>query len=191
MEAWILGLIANAILALAYLAIALSILLPVLRSGQWRTNPLAVSTGLIFLSWCLSRSVRLFEAGLGPASADAFRIVLGDWRVLAADGIAAFIAIWYLTLRSRFPALLRGAALFEDARVRRRQAIEIHDNIVQGIVKAKLALELGETQQGIHSLDQTLTASRRIITELLGQPESDVALGPGDLRRSAPAGASR
>ncbi len=48
-------------------------------------------------------------------------------------------------------SVLRGAQLFEDMKVRERQALEINDNIVQGLSVAKYALDQGagrEEQEG-------------------------------------------
>lgn len=73
--------------------------------------------------------------------------------------------------------------MFEDIRVRRREALEIHDNVVQGLAVAKLSLDLGRAAEATDAVERTLAASRQIITDLLGQPGSEVALGPGDLRR--------
>ena len=37
--------------------------------------------------------------------------------------------------------------------------------------------------EGVKEVEQTLEASRKIITGLLGEPDSEVALQAGDLRR--------
>ncbi len=93
--------------------------------------------------------------------------------------------MWYLTLRGRFPALVRGAAIFEDMRERQRQALQIHDNVVQGLTAAKLNFELGQHDEGLASVEETLAASRRIITDLLGDEGHETALHPGDFRRAS------
>ena len=72
-------------------------------------------------------------------------------------------------------------------RQRQRQALEIHDTVVQGLAKTKLSLDLGRTEEGEREVEETLAASRRIISDLLGEPDSETELGPGDLRREAPA----
>jgi len=70
---------------------------------------------------------------------------------------------------------------------RRREALHIHDNVVQGLVMAKLSLELGELDAGMAHLDATLAAARRLVTDLLGDPEI-VDLRQGALRRTTPTG---
>ena len=71
-----------------------------------------------------------------------------------------------------------------DKRLRERQALDIHDNIVQGLAEAQLAFDVGRPEQAREAVDRTLAAARRLITELLGEPGSGTELGPGDLRRS-------
>lgn len=60
----------------------------------------------------------------------------------------------------------------------------------QGIATAKLAFELEERDRGMTALDQTLTAARRIITDVLQAP-GGVEMDAGDLRRGRPAGGNR
>lgn len=65
-------------------------------------------------------------------------------------------------------------------RLRQHQALSIHDDVLQGLVTAKLSFELGEQEQGLATLDSTLESARHLISELLdGTP-----LGGGHLRRT-------
>ena len=52
---------------------------------------------------------------------------------------------------------------------------------------AKYALDQGEDEKSQKAVEETLKKARLIITELLGDEDSEVALGPGDLRRQRPA----
>jgi hypothetical protein len=70
------------------------------------------------------------------------------------------------------------------ARVSRRQARELNDNVVQGIVLAKYALERGDVTTARAVVDSTLAEARRMIDDLLG----DAEVQPGQLRREAAAG---
>jgi hypothetical protein len=79
---------------------------------------------------------------------------------------------------------MKGAALFEDLKEKQRRALEINDNIVQGLVTAKLALELDQTNRSQEALEHSLIAARGIITDLLGEEGTELRLGPGDLVRS-------
>ena len=81
------------------------------------------------------------------------------------------------------PVFRRDRASSTPARQREREqeALDIHDNIVQGLAEAQLAFDLGRPEQAREAVDRTLAQARRIVTELMGEP------GPGDLRRSTPA----
>jgi signal transduction histidine kinase len=82
---------------------------------------------------------------------------------------------------------MKGAALFEDLKEKQRQALEINDEISQGLVTAKLALELHEEDRSQRALEHSLNAARQIISDLLGEAGTETRLGPGDLVRSKPA----
>jgi hypothetical protein len=101
------------------------------------------------------------------------------------DVVTAAVGVYYLSLRGSYASVLRGAQMFEDLKVRQRQALEINDNIVQGLTVAKYQLARGQDQHSREAIEQTLRKARGLITDLLGEQGSDVELGPGDLRRSA------
>lgn len=176
---------ANLIVAVAYLSISLHILRGVHRGRSWRTNPLAVATGLIFLSCAAGHAAHLQHL-LDPGSRAA-SLQIYDVHLIVVDGVTAVIAIRYWLLRGRFPALVRGAAVFEDLTTRRREALDLHDQVVQQLATAKLALEMGEHDRGMLALDASLAASRRIVSDLVGDEQaSEATLRPGGLRRSEP-----
>lgn len=86
-------------------------------------------------------------------------------------------------------AMAEGSALLElrlqDARLRRRQAVEINDNIIQGLTAAVIALEAGsESSTGLY-LQRTLDAARRMMADLLA-PLDGHDLDPSDLIRDDP-----
>jgi hypothetical protein len=70
----------------------------------------------------------------------------------------------------------------DDAERRRRSALQINDDIVQGLAVVSMALSLGEDDLARQEVDRTLASARGIITELLG--ETDGAVAPGSLRRA-------
>lgn len=186
-EPWLLGLSANLVVAAGYLAISGAVFVGILRSGQVRGNPLALATAAIFLSCGVGHGAHALHALpllADSATVDAARTMLADPHIWVLDGATAVVAVWYWTLRNRFPALVRGAALFEDMRVRRRQALQIHDDVVQGLVKAKLAFEVGDSPEGHRHLEATLASARSITSELLGE-EAEGRVRPGELRLAA------
>jgi len=107
-----------------------------------------------------------------------------DWWSVAVDVFGAGVGLHYVRLRRTYGSLMRGPVLFEDLREQQRQALQINDNIVQGLTVAHLALEVGDVEKGAAALDETLASARVIISGLLLQDRASGArLGPGDLMR--------
>lgn len=67
-----------------------------------------------------------------------------------------------------------------DEAERRRHAVEINDDVVQGLVVARMAVEVGDLEKAAAAIDRTLEAARGIVAELL---ESGAPVGPGSLVR--------
>jgi hypothetical protein len=61
------------------------------------------------------------------------------------------------------------------SREKERRALEINDNVVQGLVVARMAARAGNVDAAIAAIDETLDAARRLITDQLED------LGGGDL----------
>lgn len=165
MERWVLAAIANGVVTLAYISISFHILRGVRQGGSLRDNPLGTATGLIFATCAAGHAGHLAHL-LDPAT-QAASAAIYDWHLGWIDAVTATIATRYWLLRRRLPALVHGTALFEDLNQRRRQALTIHDQIVQQLVTAKLAVELGEIQQGIAALERGLDSARQIVTTLV------------------------
>jgi PAS domain S-box-containing protein len=68
---------------------------------------------------------------------------------------------------------------------RRRQALEINDNVVQGLTSAVYSLEHEDVRQASSFIERTLAAARDMMDDLL-EPSGE-ELHPGDLVRSAAA----
>jgi hypothetical protein len=182
---------ANAVIGIAYLVIAYIILGGLIRTNQLTSNKLGLATGLIFLTCGVHHGTHAFHMliptfGIHDQQALDLR-ASWHWPSVAWDIVGAGVALYYLSLRGSYASVLRGAQLFEDMKVRERQALEINDNIVQGLSVAKYALDQGEDEKSQKAVEETLKKARLIITELLGDEDSEVALGPGELRRKRPA----
>lgn len=72
------------------------------------------------------------------------------------------------------------------ATLRREQALELNDNIVQGLVVAKMALEGGMDEKAMETLTSTLEKARSLVSDLLGDLDptergSLVREGPADI----------
>ena len=93
-----------------------------------------------------------------------------------------------LYLRDAEPRLASEAlaSRLGEAHLRRRQALEINDNVVQGLVAAAYALDQGQIPTSLAYLDQTLSAARAMMDDLL-EPLDGEGLQPGDLVRTTPA----
>ena len=70
-----------------------------------------------------------------------------------------------------------------EQQMRRRQALEINDNVVQGLAVAKYAFDLGDTDKARKAVEGTLAAARRIITDLLEEMGDEIIFGPNALTR--------
>lgn len=189
MEWWTVGAAANVVILIAYLTIATMIGAGLLTTGQsLRENPLGWATFALFFTCAIHHGSHpvhqlLPAVGLEVETGEAMRRAFDDWHISSWDLVTAAVGIWYLSLRNRFPALVRGAAIFEDMKVRQHQALDIHDNILQGLTTAKISFEMNRVDDGMKALEDTLASSRKIITDLLGDDTLDPSLRPGELRR--------
>ena len=185
---WQLGLAMNAIISVAFLGVAAMLLTNAIRTKHVRNNPLGVATTILYVT-CggghLVHTLQLLDVPLGRATAAGFAIqaeYMSNPHMIVIDVLTAIAGVSYWLMRKRFPALVSGAAVFEDLRERQRRALEINDNVVQGLVRAKLALDVGEKAEGDAAVADTLSKARNIITDLLGDEDLEV----GRLRRRVP-----
>jgi len=183
---------ANLVIGIAYLAIAYIIVSGLIRTDQVSTNKLGLATGLIFITCGIhhgTHSIHMLLPSFGIE--DSHGLALREawhWPSVAWDVLGAGVALFYLSLRGSYASVLRGAQLFEDLKVRERQALEINDNIVQGLTVAKYALDQGKDDTSKRAVEDTLKKARTLITELLGEQGSELELAkPGELRRQRPA----
>jgi len=77
------------------------------------------------------------------------------------------------------------AANLREAQVRRRQSLEINDNLVQGLTAAVMCMETGDRAGAAAHLEMVLRAARTMMNNLLVNPDGTPLL-PGDLTRSTP-----
>ena len=73
----------------------------------------------------------------------------------------------------------------EKAGIAQKQALDLNDEVIQGLAAAKLALETGEHEKGIRALSETLSCAQALVSRLLD--ERTIAVEPGDLVRDDPA----
>ena len=148
MEPWMVGMVANAAVSLAYFGIFGAILLPLIKGGQVRKNPLGTATAAIFLTCAVHHGVHAVHMLMPAFDVDleqgmAMRQAWG-WQLAIWDVIGATVGAYYWSLRRTYGSLMQGAQLFDDMRKREEQALEINDSILQAIVVAKMSLDLGQ-----------------------------------------------
>lgn len=187
MHWWTVGLMANTVIAVAYFAIFGAIVVPLVRSQQLRSNPLGAATGAIFLTCAVHHGVHAVHMlmpafGVDRAQGTAMRAAWG-WQLAAWDVVGALVAVYYWTLRRQYGSLMKGAQLFEDYRRREHQALELNDNVLQGLVVGKMALDLGQHAKAHEALSAAIGSASTMITDLLRSEERP--LSDGLLRRTA------
>lgn len=171
MTSWQVGMVCNGIIAVAYLLISGSIVVPLARSNQLRTNRLGAATAAIFFTCALhhgAHAAHMLVPALGVVDPQGIAMRRAwDWSIAGWDVVGAVVALYYWSLRRTYSSLMQGAKLFEDMRLRERQALEINDNVLQGAVVAKMSLELGDVKKAEEALASTIAAASSIITGLL------------------------
>lgn len=185
-SSWQVGMVCNAIIGVAYFLIMLAIVIPLAKSHQLRSNPLGAATAAIFLTGSVhhgAHTVRMLLPSLGLADTQglAMRTAWG-WPLVMWDVVGAVTGVYYLMLRRNYSSLLQGAQLFDDLRQREQQALELNDSVLQGLVVAKMALDLNQPKKAEEALNTSIESASRIITNMLGSEHFAIAL-----LRSAPA----
>jgi CheY-like chemotaxis protein len=131
---------------------------------------------------------RTQEAGTDTIGLDGRQLVM-DVITAAVNqeegGGESFVAVFLRDAQGRLASEALATRLGE-AHLRRRQALEINDNVVQGLVAAAYALDQGQSSASMHYLDQTLSAARAMMDDLL-EPLDGQGLQPGDLVRTTAA----
>ena len=176
MTTWQLGILANGVIGLAYLAIAWVVLRAVVRSGSWRTDRLAVATGGIFASCAAGHLAHLDHLLLGAQVVPARAAY--DVHLAVVDGITAVVSVLYWSLRRRETVVLAEGQVFADAGRRLEEAAMIHDRVLQQLVAAKLALEFERHDDARTAVDRGLAATSQLVLDL--DPDGRIALRGGD-----------
>lgn len=134
----------------------------------------------------------------GPISSSPFRIVLDTsqsklydslgasrttvpWLIFAAFALAALTGLFLLR------RALASAAELQRRELNERHAVEINDNIIQGLALAKYQLQAGEGEASAAQVAETLREAQRLVSGLLG----DAEVQAGQLRREIAAETSR
>jgi signal transduction histidine kinase len=185
---WTIAVAANLAMLVGYTAICFAMIVPFIRSRQLFANRLGLATSLVFLTCAVHHGAHavhivVSQLGVGASGAGGLR-ASWSWPVVLWDVATAAAAMYYWNIRRSFGALFHSAALFEDLDADRRRALELNDNIVQGLTVAQLALALDERQRSRQAILTSLQSARAIISDLLGRSGKLATPGPGDLVRA-------
>jgi PAS domain S-box-containing protein len=107
-------------------------------------------------------------------------IALEPLEIDGRTAVAAFVRD--ATARRRAEEQRQRLATAEMAR---EQALELNDNVVQGLTAAIWLLEIGEPEAGLGAAQRTLRAARTMMSDLLGEAPTGIEAGML-LRTSAP-----
>lgn len=180
----------NLIIAVCYLGISFLVFRGLATTEQLRTNRLGVATGLIFFTCAVhhgSHSVHMLLPTFGVDDPQALALrEAWHWPTIAWDILGATVAVYYFSLRSHYGGLLGSPGIYIDFKERERQALEINDNIVQGLSRVKWQIEAGRQDEAREAADATLREAQRMITDLLHEAADSGAIQPGALRRRTP-----
>ena len=191
MEWWHVAAVANTTVALAYFGISAAIFVPLYEARQLTSNRLGLATALIFFSCAVGHGAHSLHVlspllGFGVEHGEISRAAV-DWHLAVWETATAGVGIWYWTLRRSYGRLIEGAKLFEDLRERRREAAEINDTVVQGIVAAQLARRLGRDEEADAVLAGTLESARELVSRLMEEAAAGASQDAGDFVRSTAA----
>jgi hypothetical protein len=185
---WELGAVCNAVIATAYFLIVFAIVRPLVKSRQLRSNAMGAATAAIFLTCAVHHGAHVIHMlmpyfGVDEVQGHAMRSAWGPELALW-DLVGALVASYYWTLRGGFSPDDASPQLFKDQHEREQRALELNDAVLQGMVVARMAFDLGETRRALNALDGSIASASRMITELIGDDRGHLANRP---LRSSPA----
>ena len=136
---------------------------------------------------------RLYEGGdwsMARSLSNREVVAAEEYRIQRFDGTFGWLLGGAAPLIAADGELLGAVAVFADISglkvhetENRARALEINDDVIQGVTAAMLALDLERGDQARESLATALGSARRIVNDLL-RDTGPGSLGPGDLRRS-------
>ncbi len=125
-----------------------------------------------------------FKIVLDTSESDLYESISGrtlSWILFAAFALASIAGLYLLRRTAVTAAELQRRELNE------RHAVEINDNIIQGLALAKYQLQAGEGEASAEQVSQTLREAQRLVSGLLG----DAEVRAGQLRREIAAETTR
>lgn len=125
-----------------------------------------------------------FKIVLDTSKSDLYESIASatiSWIIFAAFALALIGSLFFLRR-----ALVTAAEL-QRKELNERHAVEINDNIIQGLALAKYQLQMGEEGASAAQVSETLREAQRLVSGLLG----DAEVQAGQLRREVAAETKR
>ena len=125
-----------------------------------------------------------FKIVLDTSEDDLYDSITGrtvSWLIFGAFALALIGGLFLLR------RALTAASELERRELNERHAVEINDNIIQGLALAKYKLQAGEGEASANQVSETLREAQRLVSNLLG----DAEVQAGQLRREIAAETSR
>jgi signal transduction histidine kinase/DNA-binding response OmpR family regulator len=121
-SSWQVEAIANGVISVAFVTLALLVFVPLVRRGQLLTNKLATATAGVFFACGVGRGIYAVAPFLAPGTNADERTVgsLSSWWTAAWPILTAAVSLYYLTLRVAYRRILVGGTLFDDVTDRQR-----------------------------------------------------------------------
>ena len=169
-HAWVVGAIANAVIAGCYFGISGLILRGLLQTGQLRSNRLASATSLIFFTCAVHHGSHTVHMLLPLVIHDQHGLYMRQafsWQMDAWDIFGALVAIVYLSLRSSYGRLLATPSMYLDLERERAQAAVAAERAA--LAEAQAVAKLGSWSFTVGTAAMSISAEYR---RLLALPDS-------------------
>ncbi|MFK5583477.1 MULTISPECIES: hypothetical protein [unclassified Serinicoccus] len=130
--------------------------------------------------------VSLVAMGCGRAGGIGTGLVAAGLVVVGVAGTSEALS-WLAWLSQTVPVVMVGALLgdaserlaraeesrsrLEGRELRHRQAVEINDNLIQGMAAAKWSMEAGRVDAALVALEETLDRGQRLVSQLITDAE--------------------
>ncbi|MEV6305420.1 PAS domain S-box protein [Actinoplanes sp. NPDC051861] len=171
-------LLGNLVIMVAYMAIMVAIVVPVSRAGQLRTNKLATTTALIFMSCSVGHGLHAVTAYRTLTGIDMHQPGPWTWALPLWDALTATIGVYYWTLRRGYGVLLERGAIYVDPWGLRRIEEAEQDGASSRAFLATVAEHIDDAIIGADP-DGIITAWNRGAERLFGWTAAEIIGRPG------------
>jgi len=147
----------------SHFAFALALSLVTLYQELYTYLILTLYMFVFYTLFAYLHPLTIFNASEVGSKSVYWSILVMSFSVLFS--LPALISAYFSTNSLRSESNLQSA--LAEAALRERQAVEIHDNVVQGLVVALYSLEAEDSQAAKDSIETTLASAKHIVDGLL------------------------